>query len=145
MISGILAGLDSAIKGKNDNANKNVLRNSGFAKGRMDDKPHVVAIVSLVVTAMSALCLYLAPGFPNEKSAGTSRADKNSTVLYRLGMAFILGGGISNTYDRLRKRYVVDYIPVGKYVYNLSDFFIFIGTAISTMAVMSRGFLERES
>ena len=54
--------------------------------------------------------------------------------LLKTGLAFLLGGAYSNTYDRLRRRYVVDYVsfPVRNpalrsVVYNLSDFCILIG------------------
>ncbi len=52
----------------------------------------------------------------------------------KLGLAFAAGGGLSNLHDRLTKGHVVDYVSFGhvpnrfrKYVFNISDFFIFLG------------------
>jgi len=50
----------------------------------------------------------------------------------KLGSAFLLGGALSNVYDRVKKGYVVDYFTVNKgklkkIVLNISDICIFIG------------------
>ena len=45
------------------------------------------------------------------------------------GWSLIMAGGLSNTLDRMVRHYVVDYIPKGKYVYNLGDFAIGAGAA----------------
>ena len=57
--------------------------------------------------------------------------------LLRVGLAFLLGGAFSNTYDRLKRKYVVDYFsfqvrwtPLRRIVYNLSDFCIIIGALL---------------
>lgn len=54
--------------------------------------------------------------------------------LLKTGLSFLLGGAFSNTYDRLRRRYVVDYFsfhtgfaPLDRVVFNLADFAIMIG------------------
>lgn len=46
--------------------------------------------------------------------------------------ALILAGALSNTYDRVERGYVVDYLKVGRKraIYNISDFFIIIGVII---------------
>ncbi|MGN0349572.1 MAG: signal peptidase II [Roseburia sp.] len=56
----------------------------------------------------------------------------------KIGTSLLLGGGLSNLYDRYKKGYVVDYFKLGlgpkwlkKIVFNLSDFFIFIGTLLT--------------
>lgn len=55
----------------------------------------------------------------------------------KLGLSMVLGGGMSNFYDRKSSGYVTDYFSFGvknkklrKIVFNLSDMFIFIGAAI---------------
>lgn len=55
----------------------------------------------------------------------------------RLGLSFLLGGAYSNTYDRLKRGYVVDYLNFPKLpgkmknvVYNISDFSILIGACL---------------
>ncbi|MDE7232762.1 MAG: signal peptidase II, partial [Lachnospiraceae bacterium] len=65
----------------------------------------------------------------------------NSTL--KAGLALLLGGAYSNTYDRLTRRYVVDYVsfPVKnqrfrRIVFNLSDFCILIGALLMTFAGM---------
>lgn len=56
--------------------------------------------------------------------------------LLKWGLVFLLGGAYSNTYDRLVRKYVVDYVsfnvPVGlkNIVFNISDFCIIIGALI---------------
>lgn len=61
--------------------------------------------------------------------------------LLRTGLALLLGGAFSNTYDRLKRRYVVDYISFqvkwkrfADIVFNLSDFCIMVGAMISCVA-----------
>lgn len=58
-------------------------------------------------------------------------------ILAKAGTSMILGGGISNFYDRKKKGYVVDYVSFGvknkklrNLVFNISDFCIFIGTGL---------------
>ncbi len=55
----------------------------------------------------------------------------------RCGLAFLLGGAYSNTYDRLKRGYVVDYLNFPKLpgnakniVFNISDFCIMIGACL---------------
>ncbi len=61
---------------------------------------------------------------------------KGNRVL-KLGLALLLGGAFSNTYDRLSRNYVIDYFsfctPWKKFnqiVFNISDFCILIGTLL---------------
>lgn len=58
----------------------------------------------------------------------------------KLGIALILGGGMSNLYDRLQKKHVVDYVRfrfgskrLQNIIFNISDFFIFAGVIIATL------------
>lgn len=58
----------------------------------------------------------------------------------KLGLGLLLGGAFSNSYDRLKKGYVVDYIVFSKapgfiknIVFNISDFAIIIGALISAL------------
>lgn len=60
--------------------------------------------------------------------------------LLRAGLALLLGGAFSNTYDRLRRKYVVDYLSFGvrwkglrRVVFNLSDFCIIIGALLAVL------------
>ena len=65
--------------------------------------------------------------------------------LLKTGLAFLLGGAYSNTYDRLRRRYVVDYVSfparnpaLRSVVYNLSDFCIMIGALCMALSEILR-------
>ena len=67
---------------------------------------------------------------------------RGSAVL-KTGLALLLGGAYSNTYDRLRRKYVVDYFSFGvkwqklrRVVFNLSDFCIAVG---AMMLVLGSG------
>ena len=56
----------------------------------------------------------------------------------KISLGMLLGGGMSNLYDRLKKRHVVDYIKIpsknrrlSRIVFNISDIFIFAGTVLT--------------
>ena len=55
--------------------------------------------------------------------------------LLKAGLSFLLGGAFSNTYDRVVREYVVDYVSlktgiaaIDRVVFNLADLCILIGT-----------------
>ena len=67
----------------------------------------------------------------------------NSTL--RAGLALLLGGAYSNSYDRLTRNYVVDYVSfpvknkrVRRVVFNISDFCIMIGALLMVLGDMRR-------
>ena len=56
----------------------------------------------------------------------------------RVGLALLLGGSFSNTYDRLKRKFVVDYLSFHvkwrgfqRIVFNFSDFCIIIGSLLT--------------
>ena len=60
--------------------------------------------------------------------------------LLKLGLSLLLGGAFSNTYDRLKRKYVVDYFSfntpfksLNRIVFNVSDFCILIGSLLSVV------------
>lgn len=61
--------------------------------------------------------------------------------LLKWGLTLLLGGAYSNTYDRLVRKYVVDYVsfnvPFGlrKVIFNIGDFCIMIGALLSVIAL----------
>lgn len=64
---------------------------------------------------------------------------KGNRIL-KLGLALLLGGAFSNTYDRLSRNYVIDYFSfctpfekLNRIVFNISDFCIVIGTLITVL------------
>lgn len=57
--------------------------------------------------------------------------------LSKLGLAMVLGGGLNNYLERKKRGYVTDYVSfdlenekLKKVVFNISDFFIFAGSAM---------------
>lgn len=101
--------------------NKGAILNTG------EGKRPVVAAVSLLLTAALVPVFLLSLG-------------RRGNRLLRLGLAFLLGGAFSNTYDRLKRKYVVDYLSFGvkwkwfrSIVFNVSDFCIIIGALLAAL------------
>ncbi|MDD3412733.1 MAG: signal peptidase II [Lachnospiraceae bacterium] len=99
--------------------------NKGVALNAFDKKQPVVAVVSSVLTALLGGALFVAE--KNRENHG-----------YRLGLAFLLGGAMSNSWDRLKRHYVVDYFSVNTkckklkdIVFNISDCFIMTGALLT--------------
>ena len=60
--------------------------------------------------------------------------------LLKAGLALLLGGAYSNTYDRLMRKYVVDYVSfpvknkkIRNIVFNISDFCIAVGALLMVL------------
>lgn len=65
---------------------------------------------------------------------------KTGKGLLKLGLSLILGGAYSNTYDRMKRGYVVDYVSFNvpwrwlrQIVFNISDFCIMIGAMLCVL------------
>ena len=63
--------------------------------------------------------------------------------ILKAGLALLLGGAYSNTYDRLMRKYVVDYVSfpvknkkIRNIVFNISDFCIMIGALLMVIGSM---------
>lgn len=87
----------------------------------------VVAALSLFLTAVLVPVFIISLG-------------RRGNGLLRTGLALLLGGAFSNTYDRLKRKYVVDYLSFGVkwkwfrgIVFNISDFCIMIGALLSVL------------
>lgn len=98
--------------------------NRGVALNAGEKKPWIVKWISVVLTAAATVLFLCSFGM-----AGKG--------LMRWGLSLLLGGAFSNTYDRLRRGYVVDYfrlnVPVKKIrnlIFNVSDFCIMIGALL---------------
>lgn len=66
--------------------------------------------------------------------------------LLRTGLSLLLGGAFSNTYDRLKQQYVMDYVsfgvkwePLRRLVFNVSDFCIIVGSMLSALGLKHQG------
>lgn len=97
-----------------------------------ETRQKAVAILSLFLTLLMTVVFLATFSFRG-----------NSTL--RAGLALLLGGAYSNTYDRLTRNYVVDYVsfPVKNkklrgIVFNISDFCIMIGALLMTLGEESR-------
>lgn len=61
---------------------------------------------------------------------------KKGSAMLSTGLVLLLGGAYSNTYDRLKRKYVVDYVsfpklkPISHVIFNISDFCIMIGAML---------------
>lgn len=98
------------------------VHNSGFLMNTLDDKPRMVQKVSFVVAMFF--------GFYQMFLLSSKRC-----AAAKISGAFMLGGAISNLYDRVIRGYVVDYVSiktkwkkVGNIVFNLADVCIFLGS-----------------
>lgn len=88
-----------------------------------------VAVLSLALTAIVTVLFGLSFGMRGNN-------------LLRVGLAFLLGGAFSNTYDRLKRKYVVDYLSFGvkwkklrRIIFNISDFCIIIGALLAVIGI----------
>jgi signal peptidase II len=103
------------------------LRNRGFAGSSKEKYSPLVGIIALMITLV-CLAIFIAT------------LGRHGNELAKLGLSLMLGGALSNTYDRLKKKYVVDYIRfnvknkrLSTLVFNISDFCILIGAVICLM------------
>ena len=101
--------------------NRGAMLNIGQAKRKF------VAGLSVAMTIVAVICFLISLGH------------KGNTFL-RLGLSLLLGGAFSNTYDRLKRKYVVDYFsfgtnwsPLRSIVFNMSDFCIMIGALLAVI------------
>ena len=104
--------------------------NRGAALNTGEKKPEIVKWISVVLTLIAAI-LFI---------CGFGLAGKG---LMKYGLSLLLGGAFSNTYDRLKRGYVVDYfrlnVPVKKIrnlIFNISDFCILIGALLIVLEEM---------
>ena len=96
--------------------------NDGFPFGVLREKPELVRMFPLILTSAIGgifAWLFTKKGYRAEK----------------IGFAMILGGALSNLYDRWVRHYVVDYFSfqwkaLKKVVFNLGDIFVFLGSGI---------------
>lgn len=108
--------------------------NPGFSFGKMKEHPEIVRLVPLMIaSALGGIFAYLLP--------------RKGYVLEKLTLAVTLGGAVSNLYDRLVRRYVVDYFSIEwcwlkKVVFNIGDICIFAGAAFMLVVEMIRSVIE---
>lgn len=101
--------------------------NYGTAGGFLKNHARMIGFIqgfSMLFIAAAYIKLFMVKGMAGLKLAG----------------AWILGGGASNLYDRLKKGYVTDYIRfdvpvkfIKRLVFNISDFFIIAGALLAVI------------
>ena len=101
--------------------NRGAMLNAGQSRQK------AVAALSVIMTLAAAAVFLFSLG------------QKGNNTL-RIGLALLLGGAFSNTYDRLKRKYVVDYFSFGvkwkrlrNIIFNLSDVCIIIGALTSAI------------
>lgn len=90
----------------------------------MEKRQELVRLVPLVLTSILAGCLM-------------EMQREKGNWLQKTAISLVIGGSLSNLYDRYVRNYVVDYFslqfgPLKKVVFNLGDIFILLGSGIST-------------
>ncbi len=104
--------------------------NKGFAFNILEDRPEIVkrtSVAGCVVILLYDIYLFF-------------RKKKN---FRKLGMAFVTAGALSNTYDRVIRGKVIDYIGykgkrgkgfLGQVTWNLADLFLVAGAAMTGLS-----------
>lgn len=96
--------------------------NEGLPFGALKEQRELVKQLPLaVVSAVSGIFVWLYP--------------KKGYIPEKIGLSLIIGGGLSNLYDRMKRGYVVDYFSIQwkklkKVVFNLGDICIFLGAVL---------------
>lgn len=101
--------------------NKGAFLNTG------EEKQKLVMVISVILTALLTVFYIVTLG-----STGKG--------LLKWGLTLLLGGAYTNTYDRLMRKYVVDYLSFNvpwkwlrKIIFNVGDFCIMIGAMLSVI------------
>ncbi len=101
--------------------------NKGAILNLGERKRPLVAVVSVTMTSVLTVVFLFSLGQRGKR-------------LLHLGLSLLLGGSFSNTYDRMKRKYVVDYVsfgvkwePLRRVVFNISDFCIMIGALLTVL------------
>lgn len=101
--------------------------NHGAFLNILEKKKTFLHVISVLFTLFIFLCLLFT-------------LFQKGNHLLKSGLSLLLGGAFSNTYDRLKRQYVVDYFSfctpfakLNRIVFNLSDFCIILGALITAI------------
>lgn len=101
--------------------------NNGATLNLLSHRPKLMRLLHTIVLVTVGILSY----FPMRLSG---------RPLEKTGIALLLGGGLSNLFDRYTKGHVVDYFhinigpkPLRRIIFNISDFCIFIGALLSVI------------
>lgn len=101
----------------------NKYHNKGAMLNFLEKKAEVVLVISSLI--LGIVVTFFAMLIP-----------KKGNKMLKFGLSLIIGGALSNTYDRVKRGYVVDYFSFSclkKIVFNISDFCIFIGSFFAAL------------
>ncbi len=100
--------------------------NQGAFLNLLEKNREILLVFSGVLLGLLSMALLLA-------------SPKKGKRLLKLGLSFMVGGASSNVYDRIHRGYVVDYFSFSFYdkiVFNISDFFIFLGSILTAIKIV---------
>lgn len=103
--------------------------NKGIILNYFEDKKEMVKTISFFVLGLVLLLF-------------TFMLPRKGNRLFKLGLSFVIGGAVSNVYDRMNRGYVVDYFSINckklkklsNIIFNLGDIFIFIGSILMLLS-----------
>lgn len=109
------------------------MSNYGAAGSLLENKPKAVKWLSSIAMLLTGIQFF-------------RELFKKGNAGVKLCYSLILGGGLSNLYDRIKKGAVTDYfsfcVPVKKLrnlVFNISDMFILVGSAVLFVLQLKKG------
>ena len=121
---GTLFALDMAVK-QYIEENVSEKEEKGFAFNSMDSEPEKVKKASVMTTAAIGLLTII-------------EAFREGHMLSKIALTFLSAGALSNTYDRVVRGKVVDYIGIksshkilGNITANLADIYILLGSVFA--------------
>ncbi len=101
--------------------------NRGAVLNAGQHKRKLVMLVAVFLTVLATVIFIITLGH-------------GGSGLLKWGLTLLLGGAYSNTYDRLVRKYVVDYVSFNvpfkwlrRVIFNIGDFCIMIGALLSVM------------
>lgn len=101
--------------------------NKGAALNLLNKQPKILRLIHTIILVIVGIIYYFSIRCQKRQIATT-------------GLALMLGGGLSNLFDRYTKGHVVDYFRINigpkwlrNIIFNISDFCIFIGALLSVL------------
>lgn len=101
----------------NNKINLSLVYNKGAFLGILKNKKSILILLNIIGMVLM-IGFYISFYF------------EKGLLLIKTGIALMIGGGLSNTYDRIIRKKVVDYFSFSikpKLYFNLADIFVFIG------------------
>lgn len=120
-----------------NSGNYEKFHNDGFALGKMSKYPEFIKLTQL------STCLAIAASLISE-------IVKKGNAVMVAGLSLILGGGLSNLFDRYKTGYVIDYInfnkkPLNKIIVNIGDIAIFFGGILAAFSYITKMFKKNKT